>query len=245
MKKTVAVIQSNYIPWKGYFDIVHDADEFIFYDDLQYTKNDWRNRNVIKTAKGTQWLTIPVGSDLKRLICEVSIKDRSWQENHLRLLRQHYSTAPFFCEFESFLSEIYLEHPWENLSTLNQFLIKEISQRFLGIKTVFRDSRDFAPAGKKMERLLDLLGKTGATKYISGPAAKGYIEPEAFNAAGIELIWKDYGDYPEYSQFYPPFTHGVSILDLLFHTGPSAAEFIWGHRSKNHEQTPIDLASAV
>lgn len=226
----VAVIQSNYIPWKGYFDMIHDVDVFIFHDDLQYTKNDWRNRNKIKTAAGTDWLTIPVGTSEHRLICEVEIKDASWQKKHWNLLRTHYARAPYFETYRELLLEIYERTRWDSLSALNQQLIKRISREHLGITTAFRDSRELQPEGTKQERLLDLLRKAGADYYLSGPAAKDYIEPAKFAAAGIELAWKSYTGYPEYPQLFPPFEHAVSILDLLLNTGPEAPRYIWGWR---------------
>jgi hypothetical protein len=231
MKKSVAIIQSNYLPWKGYFDIIHDVDEFIFYDDVQYTKNDWRNRNLIKTPRGAEWLTVPAGGDLHRLICEVSLHDTAWQAKHWRLLELHYSTAPWFGDYRGFLEEFYLHGRWNNLSILNQHLIKRISCDFLGIKTQFSESHDYDPQGSRLDRLLDILKKSGATTYVSGPAAKDYIVPAQFDAAGIELVWKDYSDYPEYPQFNPPFTHKVTILDLLLQVGANAPRYIWGHRS--------------
>lgn len=228
--KTVAVIQSNYLPWKGYFDIIHDVDLFIFYDDVQYTKNDWRNRNKIKTLKGAEWIAIPVGKREDRLICDVEINDRSWSEKHWQKLNQCYLKAPFFKCYEGFFKEFYLKDEYQNLSELNQFLIKAISKEFLGIQTTFADSRTFKPAGKKLDRLIDLLLKAGATKYISGPSARGYIDELQFLEVGIELVYKDYSGYPEYPQFFPPFTHQVSILDLLFQTGSNAPNYIWGWR---------------
>lgn len=228
-RKTVAVLQSNYIPWKGYFDIIRDVDEFIFYDDVQYTKNDWRNRNVIKTAKGTEWLTIPVGADIHRLICEVRVSDERWRERHWAMLQQHYRQAPYFGQYRAFWEGFY-QSKWESLSEMNQYLIRTISQEMLGISTRFTDSRAYGPAGAKLERLLDLLRKAGATRYISGPAARSYIDPNRFAEAGIELIYKDYSGYPEYPQFHPPFVHGVTVLDLLFHTGRKAPWHIWGWR---------------
>jgi hypothetical protein len=231
MSKRVAVLQSNYIPWKGYFDIVHDVDLFIFHDDLQYTKQDWRNRNRIKTPQGLEWLTIPVGSSEDRLICEVEIKDRSWAAAHWGRLRQHYGQAPYFSTYRDFLEHVYLGSAWDNLSELNQFLIRTIARDFLGIGTEIRDSREYDPAGRKQDRLLDLLRKCGAATYVSGPAARDYIQPERFAEAGIELIWKDYSGYPEYPQPYPPFTHAVTILDLLLQMGPAAPGHIWGWRA--------------
>ncbi len=233
--KTVVVLQSNYIPWKGYFDLIRDADLFIFYDDLQFTKNDWRNRNKIKTPKGFEWLTIPVGTNSHRLICEVEIKDFSWQTKHWRTIQQHYVKLPYFANYRDFFEDVYLGQQWRNLSLLNQSLIRTISSDFLNLKTEFRDSRDYSLSGQKLDRLLELVTKASAERYISGPAAKDYIEPSRFAAAGIDLVWKNYSGYPEYPQRFPPFEHGVSILDLLFNVGPDASWYIWGWRDGGSE----------
>ena len=226
----VVVLQSNYIPWKGYFDLVRDADLFIFHDDLQYTKNDWRNRNKIKTPKGAEWVTIPVGTDERRLICDVAIKDTTWQVKHWNLLKQHYGKCPHFARYQTFFEEVYLGRQWGNLSELNQHLIRSISSELLNLKTAFRDSREYSLSGQKLDRLVELVTKAGADRYISGPAAKDYIDPSRFAEAGIELVWKDYSGYPEYPQRFPPFEHGVTILDLLFNVGPDAPWYIWGWR---------------
>lgn len=228
--KRVAINQSNYIPWKGYFDLIHDVDLFLFYDDVQYTKNDWRNRNQVKTRTGLQWLTIPTGTDLKRRICDVSIESSSWQRKHWQTLTQLYGKAPFFGDYRPFLAEIYAQREWRNLSELNQFLIQKIARQYLGIQTVFRQASEFPGAGKKQERVLSLLKAVRADVYVSGPAAKAYLKVERFLAEGIQLIWKDYSGYPEYPQFHPPFQHAVTILDLLFHTGPRAPLYVWGWR---------------
>ncbi|MCK7578225.1 MAG: WbqC family protein [Chromatiales bacterium] len=228
--KTVVVLQSNYIPWKGYFDLIRDADLFIFYDDLQFTKNDWRNRNKIKTQKGSEWLTIPVGSSASRLICEVEIKDFSWQVKHWKTIRQNYGKSSYFANYRDFFEDIYLGQKWANLSLLNQSLIRLISSDLLNLKTEFRDSRDYDLSGQKLNRLMELLVKAEADRYISGPAAKNYIDEPRFTEACIELVWKDYSGYPEYPQRFPPFEHGVSILDLLFNVGPDAPWYIWGWR---------------
>lgn len=229
---TAAVIQSNYIPWKGYFDVIHDVDLFIFYDDVQFTKNDWRNRNKIKTRTGLHWLSVPVGQREDRLICDVEINQPGWEKKHLATLTHTYSRSAHFAEFREFLEEGY-GREWTRLSELNRWFIEEISRRFLGINARFEDSRTYTPSGQKQDRLLDLLQKAGTTRYISGPAAKAYIDPATFEAAGIELVWKDYSGYPEYNQLYPPFEHGVSILDLLFNTGMDAPKYIWGWRRSN------------
>jgi len=234
--KKVAIIQSNYIPWKGYFDIIHDVDLFIFYDDVQYTKNDWRNRNKVKTAQGICWLTIPVGHREDRLIHEVEIVDGSWNRKHWETIKQSYSKSAYFKQYQNFFEYVYLKAKWTNLSELNQYLVKTISKDFLDIKTDFKDSREYHAEGHKLDRLIDLLIKAEAESYISGPAAKDYIEKNAFRQAGIELIFKDYSGYPEYSQLFPPFEHAVSILDLLFNCGPAAPDYIWGWREHKTEQ---------
>ncbi|MFF2091716.1 WbqC family protein [Paenibacillus sp. NPDC058174] len=228
--KRVAVIQSNYIPWKGYFDIINDVDSFIFYDNVQYTKNDWRNRNKIKSAAGSQWITIPVNAQSDQLICDVEIPNSNWASKHYKTLNALYSKAPYFKQYKSFLEYIYMERSWSNLSSLNQYLIKHISQEYLGITTEFKDSREYTSSGKKLDRLIGLLKSAQTTTYLSGPAASDYIDSARFNEEGIELIYKDYKNYPEYNQFHPPMDHYVSILDLLFHTGPDSAYFIWGWR---------------
>jgi len=235
--KKVAILQSNYIPWKGTFDLIHDVDLFVFHDDLQYTKGDWRNRNRIKTPRGAEWLTIPVGTREDRLICEVEIGDPSWAARHWRRIEQNYRTAPFFQRYVSFFEEIYLGRVWENLSQLNQHLIRGIATELLGISTEFGDSREYRPEGRKLDRLVDLVRKTGASLYVSGPAARSYIVPERFEEIGVQLAWKDYSGYPEYPQLFPPFTHQVSILDLLFQTGPEAPHYIWGWRREAAPQS--------
>lgn len=228
--KSVVVLQSNYIPWKGYFDLIHDADLLVFYDDVQYTKRDWRHRNRIKAANGPEWIIIPAGSDTNRLICEVELKDTNWQQKHWKTLRQNYRSCPHFERFESFFEDFYLGRQWTNLSEMNQHLIRNIATSLLGIQTEFLGSRAFNLSGQKQDRILELVRKVGAERYLSGPAAKSYIEPERFEAAGIELVWKDYNGYPEYPQRFPPFEHGVSIVDLLFNMGPEAPWYIWGWR---------------
>ena len=245
--KKVAVIQSNYIPWKGYFDIIHDVDQFIFYDDVQYTKNDWRNRNKIKTRQGLHWLTIPIGSRNERLICEVEIDNASWPTKHWETLKQSYSRAPYFKKYQEFFEYVYLEAEWNNLSVLNQFLIKTISKDFLGIDTEFKDSREFRAEGQKLDRLVNLLLKVGTDLYVSGPSAKDYIHEKSFRDAGIEIVYKDYSDYPEYPQLFPPFEHGISILDVLFNCGPQTPDYIWGQRAnlKTNLTSRIKLDNSV
>ena len=228
--RSVAILQSNYIPWRGYFDIIHDVDLFVFYDDVQFTKNDWRNRNRVKTAQGTQWMSIPAGARTDRLICDVELCNHAWQATHWRTLLMNYGKCAHFERYREYFEHVYLGMAWRNLSVLNQSLIRHVSREFLGITTEFTDSRDYRASGQKLDRLLDLVGQTGATSYLSGPAAKDYIVPERFAERRVELRWKHYGGYPDHPQRFPPFDPGVSILDLLFNVGPEAPLYIWGWR---------------
>jgi hypothetical protein len=222
----VAILQSNYIPWKGYFDIIGSADLFVFHDNLQYTKGDWRNRNKIKTPKGVEWLTIPCGTNENRLICEVKLTNSDWQKKHWHLIQTHYAKAPYFKNFSNFFEVIFLSKRWENLSDLNQHIIKSISTEILSLKAQFVDSRVYDLKLAKGDRVIELLKKLGATTYISGPTAKSYLNEASFANEGISLKWMDYSGYPEYPQLNPPFIHTVSIIDLLFNTGSDAASFM-------------------
>jgi hypothetical protein len=226
----VAIIQSNYIPWKGYFDIIRDVDTFVFLDDVQFTVRDWRSRNRIKTKDGLKWLTVPVGSDTRRLIHEVAIPGGGWQKDHWRIIEQNYAKTPFFAHYRELFEEFYLGRTWTSLSAMNQYLTQRIARECLGITTTFRDSREFEVQGHKLDRLLDLVRQTGATAYLSGPSARDYIDDMRFEEAGIALEYKDYSGYPDYPQPYPPFEHAVSVLDLLFNVGPDAPHYIWGWR---------------
>lgn len=223
----VAILQSNYIPWKGYFDIIKSVDKFIFHDDLQYTKNDWRNRNLIKTPNGKKWLTIPCGTNEKRLICDVKLEDHTWQKKHWNQIVEFYKKAPFFHKYRTFFEEIYLAKDWVNLSELNQFVIKRISKQFLKIDdSRFDDSRSYDLKESKAARVVELLKKVNADEYVSGPSAKSYLTAQDCNRENIQLIWFEYSSYKEYPQFYPPFEHNVSIIDAIFHVGDSLNDYI-------------------
>lgn len=230
-QKRVAVLQSSYIPWKGYFDIIHDVDTFIFYDDVQFTYQDWRSRNRVIANGKPVWMTVPTGSDIKRLINEVTLTNPSWQKKHWSTIRHAYTASPHFRDHSETFEKIYLETDWTSLSEMNQFLIKTIAKDVLGITTEFRDSLEFHATGSKLDRLIDLLVKAGATQYLSGPAAKSYIDPIRFKEAGIQLEYKDYSGYPQYRQQSESFEHAVSVLDLLFNAGPASSDYIWGWRT--------------
>jgi hypothetical protein len=223
--KKVAILQSNYIPWKGYFDIIAAVDEFILYDDMQFTKNDWRNRNQIKTPKGVQWISIPVGQCIDRRIRDVELPDNKWRVKHWKTLENNYRRAPHFEEVASIFKPLYLDFAFSHLSQLNRCFIEAVCD-YLGIKTAISNSWDYSVHEGKTERLVDLCLQSGASEYISGPAARDYIEDKLFAEQGIKLTWFDYSGYPEYPQLWGEFVHGVSILDLLFNCGKSSPDYM-------------------
>ena len=225
--KRVAILQSNYIPWRGYFSLIKDVDEFIFYDDVQYTVRDWRNRNKIKTNNGEMWLTIPCGSNCERVINEVEPVNSYWQKKHWESIRRNYSKSRYWTQYKDFFEDFYINNAWTNLSELNQYLIKEIAVNFLDIKSViFQDSRAYCVEGKKEDRLLNLLKTVDARTYVSGPAAKAYLNEERFKREDIDVIWFDYNSMHEYRQLHGEFVDKLSILDLLFNHGDSSKEYL-------------------
>jgi hypothetical protein len=226
----VVILQPSYIPWRGYFHQIALADIFVFYDDVKYDKNGWRNRNRIKTPSGSQWLTIPVLT--ARLeqdqipINQIKIDtSKNWAKKHWNALLTSYHKAPFFREIVPLLEQVYNSQP-ELLSEFTIPLTIHLARR-LGIeKTQFIQSSSLTGViGKKTDRLISILTNLGATEYISGPAAKDYLEEEKLRSNGIQLKYMVY-DYPEYPQFYPPFDSNLSILDLMFMTGPEALKYI-------------------
>jgi len=224
MKKKIAIVQSNYIPWKGYFDMIAYADEFVLLDDVQFTRRDWRNRNKIKTPQGLLWLTVPVevkGKFLQR-INETMISGTDWAGKHLKSLEANYRKTPFFTDVMEWLSPLYRERERNDLSTLNRQLIEAINA-YIGISTPLRSSSEFTLSVEPTERLLDICLQCEATHYISGPAAQSYLDVARFEAKNIDVEWFSYSGYSEYEQLWGTFEHGVSILDLLFNEGKASA----------------------
>lgn len=200
------------------------VDEFILYDDMQFTKNDWRNRNQIKAPQGVQWLSVPVGADINRRIRDVTFEAK-WQVKHWKTLESNYRRSQHFAEVATWLQPLYTQESYANLSHLNRRFIEVICD-YLSIKTVIRNSWDYVLGEGKSERLVSLCLQAGGTEYISGPAAKGYIEESVFTERGIKLTWFDYVGYPEYPQLWGDFVHGVTILDLLFNCGKNAHRYM-------------------
>lgn len=220
----VGMIQSNYLPWRGYFDFVDDVDLFIFYDDVQYTHRDWRNRNKIKTNNGTNWITVPVIHNSNTLINNAMIDySQNWVDKHIKTISFAYSKAEYFSYYSDQLFEL-LSNKYKTISELNITLIKWIMS-VLNIKTELRMSDEFGIDGDKYNRPLKILKKIGATKYLSGPAAKDYTDEEEFKRNGIILEYKSY-DYPEYPQLWGGFEKNVSVIDLIFNCGPYSKNYL-------------------
>jgi WbqC-like protein family len=225
--KKIAISQSNYIPWKGYFDLINTVDEFVLYDDMQYTKRDWRNRNKIKTKDGLQWLSIPVEVKGKyfQKINETKICDPKWGNDHWGTISHNYKKAPYFAQYKDIFEYIYLGNNEEFLSKVNYMFIKAICE-ILDIKTVLLWSDIFELLEDRNERLIDICKKRSATDYYSGPAAKSYMDVSLFEKQNINVTYYDYSGYSEYHQLYGEFDHTVSILDLIFNEGPNASKFM-------------------
>lgn len=225
--KKIAISQSNYIPWKGYFDMIAAVDEFILYDDMQYTRRDWRNRNKIKTPQGVKWLTVPVLVKGKyyQKIRETEINGTDWAQSHWNNIIENYRNSPCFNEISIWLEPLYLNNTYINLSHLNRVFIQAVCD-YLEINTIISNSWDYQLVDGKSERLANLCLQAGGGEYISGPAAKAYIESAFFLEQGIKLSWFDYTGYLDYSQLWGSFTHEVSILDLLFNCGKSAPKYM-------------------
>ena len=228
LPRKVAILQSNYIPWKGYFDLLNSVDDFIFYDKVQYTSGDWRNRNRIKTAEGLPWLTIPVHQEkLAQKIVETRIADAKWGAQHWRKIAQAYARAPHFELYRAELEELYRAADSKWLSEVNQRFISIIN-RWLGSRTQLHSSADFAErtSPDRTARLVQLVQAVGGTEYLVGPAAASYIDEAQFTQAGITLTWMSYDGYPEYRQLHGAFEHRVSVLDLLLNEGPAAPQYM-------------------
>jgi hypothetical protein len=227
MPRKAAIVQSNYIPWKGYFDMIRSVDEFILFDDVQYTRRDWRNRNRIKTPSGPAWLTIPVEVKGKyfQSIRDTRIADPAWTADHWKTLSHTYGRAPHFRRYAALVEDLYLGCNETHLSQVNHRFLTGLCT-VLGIPTRITWSSDYRLLEGRTERLVDLCRQVGADEYLSGPAARCYIVPELFAEAGIRLSWMEYDGYPEYPQLFGPFEHGVSVLDLLFNCGPDAPRYL-------------------
>ena len=222
-RRTLAVLQPGYLPWLGFFDQMLRADVFVFYDDVQYDKHGWRNRNRIKSPDGPVWLTVPVrhsGLDWPR-INQVEIEPRSpWARKHAGTIRQHYARAPY-CERYLPELEAVLTQGWQRLVDLDVAVAGCIC-RWLGLRRQTALASELEIGGERSERLLRLCQHFGATRYLSGSAARDYLDLAAFARAGITVQWQDYV-HPHYPQLHGDFVPYLSTLDLLLNCGDASA----------------------
>ncbi len=227
MSRTVAIVQSSFIPWKGYFDLVNLADELILLDHVQFTRRDWRNRNRIKTSDGPRWLTIPVHvkGRYDQRIDQTRVSDPAWPARHWRTIEQSYGHAERFAEHAGELERLFLETDESLLSRINPRFLTAICG-LLGIRTTISWSTNYDVRGRRTETLLGLCLQAGATEYLSGPSARAYLDEARFGEAGVSVRWMDYSGYPEHPQLHPPFLHEVSVVDLLLNAGTSAPRYL-------------------
>ena len=220
--KKCAIIQSSYIPWRGYFDIINSVDEFILLDDTQYTKRDWRNRNKIKCATGLQWLTIPVyvKGRFSQHINDVVVCDSRWAKQHWRAIELCYGKANFFTSLADKLYWLYWEvQKLKKLSEINYLTISSLCQ-WLNIHTKLSYSTDYQiKSDEKNDKLIQLCLASESHSYLSGPSAKTYLQIDQFKQTGISVEYMNYEDYPVYPQRFHSFEPFVSILDLLCNVG--------------------------
>ena len=218
----VAVLQPGYLPWLGFFDQMSRVDAFVLYDDVQYTRSDWRSRNRIKGPGGSVWLTVPVlkKGRLGQTILEARIDNRSgWQRKHRETLKIHYGKAPYFARYWPIFDEGYARI-WEFLVDLDLFFIQRLRDA-LGLKTRLLRSSELGISGGPVERLVALCQRLGADHYLTGDAAAEYLDPAPFEAVGVTLEYQEY-HHPTYPQMYGEFVPYLSAVDLLFNCGPDS-----------------------
>jgi hypothetical protein len=223
----ICIIQSCYIPWKGFFDLIGQCDEYVIFDSVQYIKGHWHNRNRIKTADGVIWLTIPVRTKGRydQPIDQVEI-EKPWADRHWRALELGYKRAPFFQQFAPTVKGWYEQAATQaRLTDVNAIFLHGITN-LLGLNTRIVRDTVYPAEGVKTERLLGIARAAGADRYLSGPSARTYFDEGMFTEAGIAPEWMSYAGYPEYPQLHGAFEHPVTALDLLFNTGPNAARYL-------------------
>lgn len=223
----VFITQSNYIPWKGFFDSLQVSDIFVVFDEMQFTKRDWRNRNLIKTDIGLKWLTIPVETKGKyfQKINETKISDYNWNVKHWRLIKNYYSKASCFNEVSDLIENLYINCNYKYISEINIYFIEAIC-KFLNIKIEIRFSSEFKLSSDKTERLVEICNELNATDYCTGPSSKNYLDQSKFELKNINVKYFDYSNYPEYTQLHNGFNDNVSILDLIFNEGSRSVNFL-------------------
>lgn len=225
---TVAILQPGYLPWLGFFNQMRRADVFVYYDDVQYDTHGWRNRNRIKTQHGPLWLTVPVRHTglSKPLILDVTIDARTnWAKKHVSSIRQAYAAAPFVKQYLPRLEEL-LMRPWERLVDLD-IAVAGLLAEWLALERRIERASRLGIAGGQSERLVNICRHFGASRYLSGNAAKDYLDVALFERNGIAVEWQDY-EHPVYPQLHGEFVPYMSALDLILNCGERSAEIVGG-----------------
>ncbi|MCD6459480.1 WbqC family protein [bacterium] len=228
--KTLGILQPGYLPWLGFFEQMDKADIFVIYDDVQFDKNGWRNRNRIKTPQGEQWLSVPVLTSKKssQLIYEVKIDNRThWRKKHRKTIEQNYRKAPFFEKFYPVLEKGFLT-AWDSLLECDMYFINEI-KKFLQIDTPLISSRTLHSKGDSTDRLIKICNELKADTFYEGLAGKNYIDESLFQQKGLKLVYQQYG-HPVYKQLYKNFISHLSVIDLIFNEGPGSLDIIRNKR---------------
>ena len=221
----IAIHQPQYLPWLGYFDKFEKADIFCYLDNVQFKKNEWQNRNRIKSAQGWQWITVPVQYRFPQIINTVEINNAvDWKRKHLQAIITNYSKAPFFKEYIGLFEETYSKE-WEYLSQLNVYLIEKIREILALNRTQTVLASDLNLSEDPTDRLIDICNTLGGDTYLSGKDGAKYMELERFNERGIKVIFQDF-THPVYSQLFGEFQSNLSIVDLLFNCGPESMKRI-------------------
>ncbi len=233
----VTIHQPQFLPWLGYLDKIDQADAFMMLDTVQFKKNEWQNRNRIRTAKGWQWLTVPVLQHFGQRIDEVLINPTAaWKAQHLRALDMHYARAPYRNRYLAQLRELYAA-PWNKLSDLNEATVQWLLEAY-GITTPVHRAADYAARDEPTDRLIDLCRAVGATQYLAGPGAEHYMDTPRFESSGVRLNLQVF-HHPIYRQVYEPFEPNLSALDLLLMQGPEALTTLRRMRSMDHSITSV------
>ena len=221
----VAVHQPQYLPWLGYFDKMRRADVFCYLNDVQYKKNEWQNRNRIKTAQNRQWITVPVRYHFPEKINEVHINNGvDWTRKHLQALVTNYSRSPYYSEYIPIFEEVY-SREWQLISELNVHLI----ERLRGVLNLQEKptvlSSDLELREEPTDRLIDICKALGADTYLAGQGGADYMDLERFEKNGLKLTVQEF-KHPVYSQLFEDFHSHLSIVDLLFNCGPESMNII-------------------
>jgi hypothetical protein len=223
----IAIVQPSFLPWCGYFEQMAVADAFVYFDDVQYTRKDWRNRNRLKSPSGIKFVSVPVrkGRDREMLVKDALINyNHPWQRESIAKITEWYRTAPYFNEIFPVFGDILNNH-FEFLVDLNYSLDQAI-MGVLGIRTPTYKSSDIPEKSQDRNlKIIDICKHHGADALYDGKSAKAFIQEELFERYGIKVFFQDY-KYKPYPQLWGDFESHLSVLDLLMNCGPQARDIL-------------------